>query len=820
MIAQPSLPTQPTDIVGREREADELRRLLAADSVRMVTLTGPGGIGKTRLAIHTAALLLADFADGVQFVPLAHITDPALFLIALAQALDIPVDPATPVENTVHVFLRQRRILLVLDNFEQIIAAAPQVAALLAACPHVTLLITSRTVLHVRGEREFPVPPLQLPAVNASATADSLSQYAAVLLFVQRATAVRPDFQLTNANAPAVAEICARLDGLPLAIELAAARVKILTPQTMLPRLQNRLQLLRGGAVDLPERHQTLRDTIRWSYELLAPREQALFRRLSVFQGYWTLEAAETVCGRGEDIMDDILALVDQSMVRQREMPNGETHFILLETLREFALEELRLSEDPTGLFSAHADYYLALAERHYDDLDDSSYMRWIVVVMPSFDNIRNAFQWLLKQGDTEKAARFFIALAEHWHLRSSAAEGLAWQEQILCHADHLPDQIRAALYNLRAYFDRERGDLSSAVRYHAMALDLLPPGLNDRRRSATLSFYGFSLVLSGRYDAAEPLFAEALDYQTATNDSRGLARTLMYRSRLHLARGESEASRVLLAQSIEIYRSMGLERHAISAMATLASMLGEAGLTEAWPMVEEGLELSRRFNDVRNETRFSILLAVLYIQNERYSEAAVLLLHCLKFALDLDSRRTLIPILFNITYILHYTGAVEPAVVIASHTDHFLQRYFTAEYNATRGSEHAGLLDMLREATEPAAFEQAWNQGRDMTIEEIVAFLHRELDTHVFRHAPAEAVQANGSPQPADHSSSAPAELTARERETLALLAQGLSNREIGEQLFISERTVHAHVRSIYTKLNVNSRSAATRIALEHGIA
>src|SRR5215210_1390537 len=340
-----NLPAQPTPLVGREREVAEVTQRLLAPETRLLTLTGPGGTGKTRLALQAATDLLEEFEGGTFFVPLAALTDPKLVTSAVATPLGVLEAPDRPLEEGIKEHLREKKVLLVLDNFEQILQGAQLVARLLAACPDLKVLATSRIPLGIYGEREYPVPPLSLPDPERLPSLERLTQYEAVRLFIERARDARPDFSLTNENAPTVAEICARLDGLPLAIELAAARVKVLTPQKMLDRLSDRLKLLARGARDLPERQRTLRATMEWSHALLAEGEKVLFAMLSVFAGGRTLEAIEAICdAEGDlpvDVLDGVEPLADKSLLREEEGPGGEPRFVMLETIHQYAKEKL-----------------------------------------------------------------------------------------------------------------------------------------------------------------------------------------------------------------------------------------------------------------------------------------------------------------------------------------------------------------------------------------------------------------------------------------------------------------------------------------------
>ena len=340
-----NLPVQLTPLIGREQEIAAVGHLLQRQEVRLLTLTGPGGTGKTRLGLQVAAELSECSADGVFFVNLAPLSDPELVVPTIAQTLGLKEAAGQPLLDLVSAWLREKELLLLLDNFEQVAEAAVEVSALLARCPQLCVLVTSRAALHVQGEQEFAVPPLAIPDPNHLPDLETLSQYEAVALFIARAQAVKPDFQVTNANAPAVAEICVRLDGLPLAIELAAARSKMLPPQALLARLGQRFTLLTSGAQDVPARQQTLRNTIAWSYDLLTTEEQSLLRRLCVFVGGCTLEAAAAVCHAAGDLTTDVVdgatSLMDKSLLQQAEQEEEEPRLVLLETVREFGLESL-----------------------------------------------------------------------------------------------------------------------------------------------------------------------------------------------------------------------------------------------------------------------------------------------------------------------------------------------------------------------------------------------------------------------------------------------------------------------------------------------
>ncbi len=431
---QTNLPLQPTALIGREHEVAQVCALLRGSDTRLLTLTGPGGTGKTRLALQVAAEFLDSFADGVYFVALAPIRDPALVIETIAATLGVKEGGDQPLLTLLKRHVREKQILLVLDNFEQVSDAAPLVAELLEAAPRLKALVTSRACLQIYGEAEFPVPPLALPDPRRLPPLERLTQYEAARLFIERARAVKPDFAISDENAPAVAEICVRLDGLPLAIELAAVRIKVLTPAALLARLSRRLHVLTGGARNLPARQQTLRDAIAWSHELLPEVEQALFARLAVFVGGCTLEAVEAVCKADDDLVSDpldtIQALVNNSLVRQEVRGNAEPRLHMLETIREYALEQLVARAEEAMLRSAHASYYLNLAQAAQPLLDTDQQEAWLDRLDAEHDNLRAALTWALERGDSILAMRLSTALWRFWEMRGYFTEGRRWRRR------------------------------------------------------------------------------------------------------------------------------------------------------------------------------------------------------------------------------------------------------------------------------------------------------------------------------------------------------------------------------------------------------
>ncbi len=589
-----NLPAQITPLIGREHEFEALRQLLLKAEVRLVTLTGPGGIGKTSLSLQVARSLLEEFAQGVFFVGLAAISDSELVLPTIAQTLGIRENRGKPLRESVIADLREKHLLLVLDNLEQVVSAAPVMSDLLAACPHLKILVTSRIILHLKGEREYPVEPLPAPDPQAAVSKDALPQYAAVELFIQRALAVKPDFEVNNDNAPAVAEICFRLEGLPLAIELAAARLKLFAPQALLARLGSRLQFLRGGPRDMPARHQALRQAIAWSYDLLTPVERVFFQRLGVFVGGCSLEAVEAICtSAGDaaelapDALDLITALIDQSLLRQDQTKDGEARFVMLETIREFALECLQASADWEPTRRRHADYFLALAQKAEPELTGAKQALWLSILEREHDNLRAVFSWVEETGRADYGLQLGAAIWRLWIVRGHMEEG---RERLLAMLA-LPDATR-----------------------------------RTRERAKVLNAAGTIMHELGEYTAARPLLEESLGIWRELGDKKGMATVINNLGWIAAQLGELTEASELSGESLTLHAELEDKRGMAVAFNNLAAVaVAQSEFSRARALQENGLNLRQEIGDERGVAFATNLLGWIEVMQGNYEKAAAL---------------------------------------------------------------------------------------------------------------------------------------------------------------------------------------------------
>ncbi len=723
-----NLPVPRTGFVGREKEVTAAKELLLREDVRLVTVTGPGGIGKTRLAVQVASGLAERFPGGLHFVPLSPVSDPGLIASAIVQTLGIREaggqSPLEVLKQNLQGSLRAPMLLL-LDNFEHLVQAAPTVAELLAIGPNLKILVTSRAALHLYGEHEFPVPPLALPDSRSMPPVEVLSQYPAVALFVQRAVAAKPDFELNRENASAVTEICARLDGLPLAIELAAARIKVLSPSSMRTRLASRLQLLTGGARDLPQRQQTLRAAMDWSYDLLSAAEQKLFRRLSVFVGGCTLEGVEAVCDtKGDldlDLLDGMASLVDKSLVQQVEQAKGESRFVMLETIREYALEKLMASGEEALIKRAHAAYCLVLAEEATEQSGPEG-AEWLERLALEHDNFRAGLDWLTETRDAEWGLRLGTALFRFWEMREYLAEGRGRLGKLLKLADAAaPTKARERALFAAGVLAGEQGDYVSADAVIRESLDIARQ-LRDKQGVA-VSLNALAVHARDRGDVAvsRALFEDSLVLWRELCDQKAVARALSNLANVVKLQGDYARARALYAECLSIFQGLGDQTGvawSINQQGDVARDQGDS--VAARTLYEQGLAIFRALGDRWGIAGTLADLGNLAREQGEYVTARSLYRESIKIFQELDHKRGIARLLECFACSAAVQLEAERSLRLAGAAA-ALRQNIGAPLTPTEQAKLEAALDPARKALTHAAGAMAWLEGWAMPVEKAI---------------------------------------------------------------------------------------------------
>ncbi len=847
-----NLPPLSAPLVGRDSDINAICTLLRQTDIRLLTLTGTGGIGKTRLAMQIAIELRPLFRAGICFVSLAPISDPEQVIMTIARTLGLRENANSTLAEQLNDFLHEKNMLLLLDNFEQVVAAAPQVVPLLENAPQVRLLVTSRIALHLAVEQVFSVSPLTLPesAHLPDTHLAALAQVPAIKLFLQCARIIQPAFQLTTANAQTIADICTRLDGLPLAIELAAARIRLLPPHALLKRLEHQLSVLSSGSDALPSRHQTLRATVQWSYDLLTAPEQRLFRRLAVFADGFTVQATESLCrildGDDEGTLDTLTTLIEGSLLQAPQHDEEDPRLHMLETLRAFALDALQTHDELAITQRAHALYFLELAEEARSHIAGPQEAAWLLRLERELNNLHTAMDWLLtyhkQTEDNEFALRLGIALEHFWRTNGEFRTAWFFFEQAL--ADSTIDNQLAAAACLSA------ANFATHLCYYEQAQRILERGLAFYQRNADRTHIAPVLVRLGwvahlqyHFEQAHSLYKEAITLYTALNDSSGINNVRYLLAYSYTMGGKFDEARHLYEACLAYQRTIGQPTAIAANLGDLAqllrvssahppvdemqTLLDEAlaladttgsrhiitsiryglawvayhrgNLDEALQLVNETLEFYQQSGRQQSLGHYLELLGKIYVAQDKAQEARATLGESVRHAHKEEDCDTVLSSLIELAYLaseqqqfaraLRQLAACEQLCesrhVIISPAD-------SVHYDATFTASRTALSERV--------FAMLWAEGCKLS--------------------PLEALNASDTlPLQATTSKRAnyPAGLTRREVDVLRLVAQGFTDAQVAEQLVISTRTVTTHLTSIYNKLNVNSRAAATNFAVKH---
>ncbi len=818
-----SLPAQLTPFFGREQEIAIVCTWLRRPEVRLLTLTGPGGVGKTRLSLQVVTRLLHDFADGVRFVSLMEISDPGLVIPTVARAVGLREIGGQPLFDLLKAFLREKHLLLLLDNFEQVVAAASRLADLLALCPGLKILVTSRAVLHISGEYEVAVLPLPLPDLTQLPAKEELLHYPAIALFLQGAKRAVPDFQMTAANARTIAEICTHLDGLPLALELAPPWLKLLSPPQLLARLEHCLQILTKGPQDVPMRQQTLRNTLEWSYCLLDTKEKQLFRYLAVFVNGCTLGAIEALraalseSDQTDQVLEGVVSLLDKSMLQRTAREGEEPRFVMLKTIREYGWVCLTTNQELESTRRAHAMYYLTLVEEAEQQLRGPHQAVWLDRLEREHDNVRAALRWAIEQGEMgesmEVALRLGKALERFWITRGHILEGVNFLKQALAADRIVAAATRGNALVAAAVLAYHQNDYPSAAILYEESLFVFREQGDQQGIARSLNGQGLLAWMRGDYAAARTLHEKSLTISRKEAHQPLMAEALYHLAFTAFLQGDHATAQTLIEEALQLYKRIGDQRsiaYALGLQGLVSLHLGNAQAARFFQ--EETLAIFRRIGDQRGIAyALTAFGHIVFVQGD-LAFARTLYKESLTITLQLgDSWMTAVS-LEGSGRVVMAQGQPAWATRLWS-AGQVLREAIGAARSPLEQALHEQGLATARAGLKEEVFAALWDEGRSLTPGQILA----SLEAATCSEPPSALSSAPATGTHATRASTSPDGLTAREMDVLRLLTQGLTSAQIARLLVIGVVTVNFHVRSIYGKLAVKSRAAATRYAMEH---
>ena len=825
------IPRPLTPLVGRAREMEIALGFLVQPELRLITLTGPGGVGKTRLALRIAAWAVDEHEWEVAFVNLSPVPDPALVRPAIAEALGVPVgDPSTLMARLVQA-IGDAQLLVVIDNFEHVIGEAVVVVDLLSHCPRVKALVTSRMPLHVQGEQEFTVPPLVPPSLDDPLSLETLAANDAVTLFVQRARAANPQFKLTERNLDVVAEICTRLDGLPLALELAAARIKIFTPDSLLKRLNDRLDVLTGGPRDLPSRQRTMRDAIRWSYDLLTPEEQIVFRRLAIFSGSFSLGAgteivdfpaeSEPPVDASIDVLDCMLSLLDKSLIIRVDEGDNEYRFRMLETIREFGLRRLLEARETDALRRRVLRYFTDLVVSFEFDLIGPNQHVILRRLDHEVGNLRLALQAGLDLGGEASAdgVRLASGLWRYWLVRGQLSEGSRWLSRSLNAASGVPVGVRALALNNLGNLALELSQYTKSQACYMQSMELYESINDNSGMGDELNNMGLLELIQGKFDAARELLGRSLAIRRQIGDTIALPTTLSNLGDIACFEEDYDLSAAYHAEALSIRREIGNKRGiaiSLSNLGMVAYLRGDLDAAEQW--YAEGMQYAQEVDDQFGKAGILLGQGKIAVRRNSLAEGMHQLTAALLILRQMGSRRLMADVVDALATAAATDGRHISAARLIGSTTTMREGHQIGITHRSK-TEINELLTVLHAELGETGFNAAFDAGKRQSLETAVdgaiemanAIVASEAERLIRERAEAEA---NAGDAAADALG-----LTPREREVLTLLAQGKSDKEIADELYISPRTAMTHVGNILAKLGVNKRTLAASVAVRKGL-